>query len=518
MASLLSILYPLGFIVSLSGLIGWFYNQGSGKSGRTMSKLFLGGFIIYLLSLAFSEGELSQKMWVLGRDFIVLALISQFFSFFKRYKMVFFVMLAFLYGIFFMKYGKVMQQSFPANLSTPKSGSIQLDQDAELLADLSLNFDQNVLNDIVEKYDLQISQAFSPADPSITELDDYITINIPDHQLKNGNQIQNELREQGIIDYVEINELIQLDDPATSTAPQRGNIKYGVDDPELNKLWGFEAMKMDKYYQFLKNNAIKPQKKAAIFILDTGVDAKHEDLKAHYKSVKKAYDKDVAAHGTHCAGIAAAVSNNGKGIASYSFDIPLITVTSIKVLTDFGSGTQKGILRGIIEAADNGADVISMSLGGRASRNKTKAYKDAVKYANDKGAIVIVAAGNSNMNAKDYAPANTPGVITVSAIDTVINRASFSNTVNDLDMGIAAPGVQIYSTIPNSKYAAFNGTSMATPYVAGLVGVMKSFKPDLDTQTAYDILNNTGVETGQVEETGKLIQPEDALKALLTIY
>ena len=103
-----------------------------------------------------------------------------------------------------------------------------------------------------------------------------------------------------------------------------------------------------------------------------------------------------------------------------------------------------------------------------------------MEYAAKKGAIVVVAAGNSNMNAKDYAPANTPGVITVAALDTNLNRASFSNFVQDLDQGIAAPGVAIYSSIPGNKYAAFNGTSMATPYVAGLVGLMKSLQPDLN--------------------------------------
>ena len=147
-----------------------------------------------------------------------------------------------------------------------------------------------------------------------------------------------------------------------------------------------------------------------------------------------------------------------------------------------GSGTQKGIIAGIIEAADRGAAVISMSLGGRSTQSRQQAYQDAVKYASQKGAVVVAAAGNSGQNAKDYAPVNTPGVIGVAALDTLGRKAGFSNTVQDIRMAVAAPGVQIYSTIPGNQYASFNGTSMATPHVAGVIGLLKSMNPNLNTQ------------------------------------
>ena len=250
-------------------------------------------------------------------------------------------------------------------------------------------------------------------------------------------------------------------------------------------------------------------------ILDTGVDATHEDIAANFKSIKTKHDKDGNSHGTHCAGIAAAVSNNGKGIASFAPNNRFIQVSSVQVLSSFGSGTQRGIIKGILEAADNNASVISMSLGGRSSDSKQRAYRQAVSYANRKGAIVVVAAGNSNMNAKNYSPANTPGVITVSAVDDELNKATFSNFITDLEMGIAAPGVNIYSTIPDNKYAAFNGTSMATPYVAGLLGLMKAIDPKLTTSEAYTILNNTGKPTNDTELTGRFIQPNEVAKTLL---
>ncbi len=126
----------------------------------------------------------------------------------------------------------------------------------------------------------------------------------------------------------------------------------------------------------------------------------------------------------------------------------------------------------------------------------------------------MVAAGNSNRNAKDYAPVNTKGVIGVSAVDQELNRAAFSNFVSDIPMGIAAPGVGVYSTMPGDKYAALSGTSMATPYVAGLLGMMKSLRPSLTTSEAYDLLKKTGKETKSTDLTGYFIQPKAVIESL----
>ncbi|NRA49893.1 MAG: S8 family serine peptidase, partial [Phaeodactylibacter sp.] len=179
-------------------------------------------------------------------------------------------------------------------------------------------------------------------------------------------------------------------------------------------------------------------------------------------------------------------------------------------------GTQKSIINGMIKAADAGADVISMSLGGLSNQSKERAYRKAVEYANEKGAIVVAAAGNANRNAKNYVPAAVDGVISVSAIDADLRKAVFSNYVTDLKRGVAAPGVGIYSTIPGDRYDTYNGTSMATPYVAGLLGLMKSYRPGLTTDQAYNILQKTGKGTQQTKQTGKLIQPAKALKQLLS--
>jgi thermitase len=273
-------------------------------------------------------------------------------------------------------------------------------------------------------------------------------------------------------------------------------------------------MRMDELFAYLRENKVKPKRRALVAILDTGVDATHEDIKANFKSIASKHNKDPHRHGTHCAGIAASVSNNGKGVASFSHDNTFVRVSSVRVLSPLGSGTQRGIINGMLEAADNGADVISMSLGGRSTQSAQRAYQKAVKYATDKNAIVVAAAGNSNRNARDYSPVNVKGVLGVSALDPDLNRAIFSNSVQDIDMAVAAPGVDILSTVPGDKYAKFSGTSMATPYVAGLLGLLKSLNPDLTTREAYDILHGSGAQTQSTRETGRFIQPLEAVKGL----
>lgn len=525
---MLSALYPIGFTVCLLGLIMWFYFEENRVMSRLMSTAFLAGFLVYLVALALSEGTTNYKLMILFRDFMILGVVTSIFGFLKKKKVLFFALLALLYGIFQFKYFSVLQQTFPetkssndwtgATSSSSDDYTVNtdgLDEEGELLVEVKENHQMQELDAIVQQYGLTYSRAFHPNHADQTDLDDYFLVNIPTTALKDIRSIISDLRESNLVDWVEQNETILLDpEESKSVVPQRQNIKkYGLNDPGVGQLWGFEAMKMDKLYSVLKDK--KAKRKANIFILDTGVDAQHEDLKANYKSLNQKYDKDPRGHGTHCAGIAAAVSNNGKGVASFSQSNEFVNVTSITVLRAFGGGTQQGIINGMIEAADNGADVISMSLGGRSNDARQLAYKKAVDYANKAGAIVVVAAGNSNANAKMFAPASTPGVITVSAVDTLINRASFSNFITDLKMGIAAPGVNIHSSIPNNKYANFNGTSMATPYVAGLVGLMKSLQPDLTTSQAYKILNDTGVKTKNTKETGHLIQPEAAIKRLL---
>jgi thermitase len=252
-----------------------------------------------------------------------------------------------------------------------------------------------------------------------------------------------------------------------------------------------------------------------VAIIDSGVDAQHEDLTQQFYSSGTNHDTDPLGHGTHCAGIAAAISNNGVGIASLVPDATFMQVTSLKVMNAMGIGHQQATIQGMIKAADLGADVISMSLGSISSDSRQKAYEEAVKYCNARGAIVVAAAGNSDQNAKGYSPANAKGIITVSAVGIDKRKAPFSNSVKDMTYGIAAPGVKIMSTFPGQQYKELDGTSMATPMVAGLIGLLKSFNPDLTTKEVYDILYETGKVLPDGKSTGRLIQAADALERVL---
>ncbi|MEM7106484.1 MAG: S8 family serine peptidase [Bacteroidota bacterium] len=520
MLNILATIYPISFGICLLSLILWFFFQGNKSLSRKLSASFLGAFFIYLFALAFSPAALAPKLLILFRDLMVLGITTQFFNAFKNNKILFTGMVAALLVIFKVGYFNYMQESYKQSTVWPSefvqnNQAIGLDEDGELLIEVSENSQITALSGILDKYDLSYEPAFANmASPELTELDDYYVVNIPNKHINKIDQIIEALNQSGFIDAVEDNEVIKVD-PITAEKSEKNKKTYGINDPGIENLWAFDKMNQDQLYNLIRNENVKPTKKAVIAILDTGVDSRHEDIKANYKSISQKHDDDPHSHGTHCAGIAASVSNNKKGIASFSPDNGFVHVTSVKVLNKYGMGTQRTIINGILKAADNGASVISMSLGGPSDDRKQRAYFKAVNYANTKGAIVVVAAGNESRNAIDRSPANVEGVITVSAVDQNLDKASFSNEVHDLKMGIAAPGVNIYSTVPGNKYAFYNGTSMACPQVAGLVGILKSINPDLETKEAYDILNATGIDTKAGNKTGQFIQPAAAVQAIL---
>ncbi|TAE56007.1 MAG: subtilisin, partial [Bacteroidetes bacterium] len=225
-------------------------------------------------------------------------------------------------------------------------------------------------------------------------------------------------------------------------------------------------------------------------------------------------DQDRHSHGTHCAGLATAATNNGKGIGSLNWDGEYLSLSGYPALDASGRGTDVTVSRAILAAADGGADVISLSLGGPSLFGPPKAQSDAIQYARKKGAIVVVAAGNSNDDARRYSPANIKGVITVSAVNEQFEKAPFSNTNSGLKMPIASPGVNIFSSIPGGQYQSFNGTSMATPIVSGLIGVMRSLNPNLTGEQAYEIIKATGKQLNDSDKVGLLIQPKAALEAV----
>ncbi|MGD0750899.1 MAG: S8 family serine peptidase [Anaerolineales bacterium] len=221
-----------------------------------------------------------------------------------------------------------------------------------------------------------------------------------------------------------------------------------------------------------------------IAIVDTGVDLDHVDLAGKIvpgfdfvNNNNHPQDDDAQSHGTHVAGIAAAETNNGIGIAGVSWGAQIMPV---KVLNSGGFGTYENVAAGIVWAADHGAEVINLSLGGSMP---SSVLKDAVNYAYAKGVTLVAAAGNSGSNSVLY-PARYPHVIAVAATDSTNNRASFSNYGPEID--VAAPGVDIYSTNLGDNYGYLSGTSMAAPFVSGLVAILRGIpgnvSPDQITQ------------------------------------
>jgi serine protease len=176
-------------------------------------------------------------------------------------------------------------------------------------------------------------------------------------------------------------------------------------------------------------------------------------------------------HGTHVAGTIAQTTNNGVGTAGLAY---CATLMPVKVLSKQGFGTVANVAEGIRFAADNGAQVINMSLGGPI---KSKIIEDAVNHALSKGVIIVAAAGNSGKSV-GY-PAAYPGVVAVSATDDKDKIAWFSS--RGPEVAIAAPGVAVtQQTVCNGGkdkceiFGTFNGTSMAAPHVAGIAAMIES--------------------------------------------
>jgi subtilisin family serine protease len=263
-------------------------------------------------------------------------------------------------------------------------------------------------------------------------------------------------------------------------------------DPYYGLQWGTQDIMAESAW-----SKVDLFKKASITIaiLDTGVDSNHEDLR---DSIVPGYDfaddkqstNDTAGHGTHVAGIAAGLNNNGIGITGVARGCKIMP---IKVLDDEGSGSDANIIEGIKYATDHGAQVINMSLGGP---GESDALQEAIDYATNHGVSVVVAAGNENGTVDT--PGNCKGVITVGAVERNNQRASYSNFGPELD--VVAPGSDILSTYIGGKgpsgYTYFSGTSMATPFVSGVVALIKAVNPGLSPDVVTDILHRSATDLG----------------------
>ncbi|GAB5520711.1 MAG: hypothetical protein RhofKO_29620 [Rhodothermales bacterium] len=315
------------------------------------------------------------------------------------------------------------------------------------------------------------------------------------------------------VDTVEGNERVDWLTPASVSAgslPYASETELSVNDPRVSEQWGFDAMGGHAAIALLEG--LDPVRKARVAIVDTGVDAAHEDVRDVFTRGSARTDEN--GHGSHCAGIAGGVANNGIGIASLNLDGRFIEVSGYAALGPDGFGTMEQIAQSVIDAAEDDADVISMSLGAFGPFTP-KVLVDAIAYAQRRGAIVVASAGNSNVDAYNHYPSNIAGVISVAAVDQRLNKARFSNTVASLTRPIAAPGVDILSLKNGGDYVQKSGTSMAAPMVAGLLGVMRALQPELSAEDAYALLVASGQEVRDSAQTGLVIRADQTLAAML---
>lgn len=228
-----------------------------------------------------------------------------------------------------------------------------------------------------------------------------------------------------------------------------------------------------------------------VAVVDTGVNFSHPDLQGRllggYDFVNSdSNPSDDNGHGTASTGVIAACTNNAVGVAGVTWQTPVLPV---KVLDGSGSGSYSNVAAGITYAADNGARIINLSLGGTYS---SSALQDAVNYAWSKGVVIVAAAGN-NGNSTPVYPAACTNVVAVSATNLSDARTSWSNYGSYVD--IAAPGENIYTTY-GSGYSSVNGTSFSSPITAAVAALIASTEPRLSNSQTVDVLLKNADDIG----------------------
>jgi len=308
------------------------------------------------------------------------------------------------------------------------------------------------------------------------------------------------LHENPMVEYAEPNYIFRINKTPNDAMYTQlwGMQNAGQVDPKGQAgVAGFD-INAEKAWEIQTGNKTK-----IIAVIDTGVDYTHPDLVDNMwvneaeKNGQKGVDddkngviddiygynaandsgdpKDDHGHGSHCAGTIAAKGNDGRGVVGVNWEA---RVMAVKFLDAGGGGSLENAVKAIDYATRMGANVMSNSWGGGGF---TQSLLDAIKRSNDAGAIFIAAAGNDDSN-NDTTP-TYPGsyqvdnIVAVAAIDNRGQRASFSN-YGRKTVHLGAPGVNILSTT-GGKYASFSGTSMATPHVAGVAGLLWANEPNL---------------------------------------
>jgi len=242
-----------------------------------------------------------------------------------------------------------------------------------------------------------------------------------------------------------------------------------------------------------------PSGSKKVCVADTGYGYGHEDLPTGNdvdgtdSPSNGKWNGDGHGHGSHCSGTVAALGGNNKGVVGVIPDNAegKFQLLIGKALSDSGSGSTSGVMEAIQGCVNDGADVVSLSLGGGSySATIEETYRE---YYEEDNVLFVAAAGNGGSSAYLY-PASYKGLMSVAAIDSNENKASFSQYNDQVE--IAAPGVSVKSTIPTDNYASWSGTSMATPHVAGVAGLLWMYFPNCKNYQIREAMLRTAKDLG----------------------
>jgi thermitase len=288
-------------------------------------------------------------------------------------------------------------------------------------------------------------------------------------------------------------------------------------DPGFANQYGLAAIRAPQGWDLATGSS-----SVVIAIIDSGVDYGHTDLAGKLtaghnfvacpnSALPCAFlPQDDYGHGTHAAGIAAALTNNNTGVAGVSWGA---RVMPIKVLDSFGNGSYENVAAGIVWAVDHGAQIINLSLGGI---NPSAVLESAVQYAYSNNTLLVASSGNQGSPNVLY-PARYPRVVAVGASNMNNLPASFSNYGPQVDL--AAPGENIYSTWVGNSYQIRTGTSMSAPYVSGLAAVLFGYISGADT--VRGVMESTALDIGPIgwdDYSGAGLIQMDAALALVVPY
>ena len=290
------------------------------------------------------------------------------------------------------------------------------------------------------------------------------------------------LKDDQSIEYIEPDMYIDLSEDEPVKNSKENIINYIS--------WGVERLGIDKYAKHIKDE--NKENTVAIAVIDTGIDYNHSIFKdkllySGYDFINNdddPYDDSLQGHGTHVAGI----------IADSTRELDNIKILPIKALNSFGIGTISSLGNSIKYAIDSNVDIINLSLG-LTDGVHSNLIEELILEAVNSGITVVNAAGNSNSNTMYSCPSHLDEAIIVSAIDINNNKAYTSNYGPNID--VAAPGVNIYSSIPGDNYAYKSGTSMAAPYISSIAAMIKLNNPELEPLEIENIIKEYSVDIGE---------------------